>query len=53
MNEQRYQVLQLNRADGTTVYLVADTQKMFNYPGMAAAERDRLNAEHRKEQGND
>lgn len=50
MNEQRYQVLQLNRADGTTVYLVADTQKMFNYPGMAAAECARLNDEHRKEQ---
>ena len=51
MSEQRYQVLQLNRADGTTVYLVADTQKMFSNPGMAATERDRLNAEYRKEQG--
>lgn len=50
MSEQRYQVLQLNRADGTTVYLVADIQKMFNYPEMAAAERDRLNDEYRKEQ---
>ncbi len=49
MNEQRYKVIQLNQANGTTVYLVADTQKMFSYPGMAAAERDRLNAEYRKE----
>ena len=47
MNEQRYKVVQLNQANGKSVYLVADTQKMFDTPEEAAYERDRLNAEHR------
>lgn len=50
MNEQRYKVMQLNQANGKSVYLVADTQKMFDTPEEAAYERDRLNAEYRKEQ---
>lgn len=49
MNEQRYKVMQLNQTNGKSVYLVADTQKMFDTPEEAAYERDRLNEEYRKE----
>lgn len=50
MNEQRYKVVQLNQANGKSVYLVADTQKMFDTPEEAAYERACLNAEWIKEQ---
>ena len=49
MNEQRYKVIQLNQANGKSVYLVADTQKMFDSQEEAAYERACLNAEWRKE----
>lgn len=49
MKDQRYKVVQLNQANGKSVYLVADTKKMFDTPEAAAYERDRLNDENRKE----